>query len=61
VERCNTSSAIGPAKGAAGLDRAPDRSDFQPDLQGEILVRKNRAEYPATKERAEFVHDDLMI
>jgi len=34
---------------------------FKPDLQGKILVRKNRAEYPATKERAAFVHDDLMV
>lgn len=34
---------------------------FQPDLQGTVLVRKNRAEYPATKERAAFTHDDLMI
>jgi hypothetical protein len=34
---------------------------FKPDLQGRVLVRKNRAEYPATKERAAFTHDDLMI
>jgi hypothetical protein len=34
---------------------------FKPDLQGRILVRKNRAEYPATKDRAASVHDDLMI
>jgi len=34
---------------------------FKPDLQGKILVRKNRAEYPATKDRAAFVHEDLMV
>jgi hypothetical protein len=34
---------------------------FKPDLQGKVIVRKNRAEYPATKERAAFVHDDLMV
>jgi len=34
---------------------------FKPELQGKILVRKNRAEYPAVKERAAFVHDDLMV
>ena len=34
---------------------------FEPDLQGKILVRKNRAEYPATKDRQAFTHDDLMI
>ena len=34
---------------------------FKPDLQGKILVRKNHAEYPATKERPAYVHDDLMV
>jgi hypothetical protein len=34
---------------------------FQPDLQRRILVRKSRAEYPATKDRPAFVHDDLTI
>jgi hypothetical protein len=34
---------------------------FKPDLQGKILVRKNHAEYPATKDHAAFVHDDLMV
>ena len=26
-----------------------------------VIVRKNRAEYPATKDRPAYVHDDLMI
>jgi hypothetical protein len=43
-----------PGQGAGGFS-------FAPDLQGKILVRKNHAEYPATKERAAFTHDDLMI
>ncbi len=34
---------------------------FLPDLQGKILVRKNHAEYPATKDRPAVVHDDLLI
>ncbi len=34
---------------------------FQPDLEKNILVRKNRADYPATKDRAAFSHTDLMI
>jgi hypothetical protein len=34
---------------------------FLPDLQDGILVRKNHAEYPATKDRPATVHDDLMI
>lgn len=34
---------------------------FQPDLQGKILVRKSRAEYPPSKDRKGFVHEDLMV
>ena len=34
---------------------------FKPDLQRRVLVRTNYAEYPATKERPSFRHDDLMI
>jgi len=34
---------------------------FLPDLQGKILIRKNHAEYPATKDRPATVHDDLLI
>lgn len=32
-----------------------------PDLQQQVLVRKNHSEYPATKDRPAVVHDDLMI
>ncbi len=34
---------------------------FSPDLQGAILVRKNYAHYPPTKDRPEYTHDDLMV
>lgn len=34
---------------------------FALDLQGKILVRKNRADYPATKERPAYSHADLMV
>ncbi len=34
---------------------------FTLDLQKNILVRKNWADYPATNDRAAFRHDDLMI
>ncbi len=30
-------------------------------LQGKILVRKNRADYPATKDRPAYSHEDLMV
>jgi hypothetical protein len=31
------------------------------DLGGTVLVRKNHAEYPASGDRPETIHDDLMI
>jgi hypothetical protein len=34
---------------------------FEPGLQGRVLVRKNHAEYPGTKDRAAVSHEDLMI
>lgn len=34
---------------------------LQPDLQGQILIRRSRAEYPATAKSPAYVHDDLMI
>src|SRR5262249_48242108 len=34
---------------------------FEASLNGKALVRKNHAEYPATKDRPKVVHEDLMI
>jgi len=34
---------------------------FEMGLNGKVLIRKNHAEYPATKDRPAFSHDDLMI
>jgi hypothetical protein len=34
---------------------------FTTDLQGKVLIRKNYAEYPPTKDRPAFRHEDLMI
>lgn len=34
---------------------------FQCDLQGKVMVRKSFAEYPATKDRPAYRHDDLMV
>lgn len=36
-------------------------TSFEFDLNRRVLVRKNHVEYPATKERAPFTHDDLLI
>jgi hypothetical protein len=35
-------------------------STFRLDLNGTVLVRKTHLDYPATKERAAFAHDDLI-
>ena len=34
---------------------------FYFDLDGKILVLQNRADYPATKDRPPFPHEDLMV
>jgi len=44
----------GPGQGSGGFS-------FLPDQNGIILVRKNRADYPATKDRPAFSHTDLMF
>jgi hypothetical protein len=43
-----------PGQGSGGFS-------FVLDLQGKVLVRKNHADYPATKDRPAFSHDDLMV
>ncbi len=43
-----------PGKGTGGFR-------FQLELQGRVLVRRNRADYPAAGGRSAFSHDDLMI
>jgi len=44
----------GPGQGNGGFS-------FLPDQDGKILIRKNRADYPAGKDRPAFSHTDLMI
>ncbi len=34
---------------------------FAPELSGRVLVRHSYAEYPSTKDRPAFRHDDLMV
>lgn len=34
---------------------------FKPDLQQRVLVRTNYSEYPASKDRPAYRHDDLMV
>lgn len=47
-------SAVDRGQGTGGFS-------FTLDLQKNIFVRKNWADYPATNDRAAFRHDDLMV
>lgn len=44
----------GPGQGSGGFS-------FHQDLQGQVLVRKNYSEYPPTKDKPAYRHDDLTI
>ena len=44
-------AAESPVNGAGGFS-------FQPQLDNRILVRKNHTDYPATKERSAYSHED---
>ncbi len=43
-----------PGEGAGGFS-------FEAGLQNKVLIRKNYANYPATKDRAAFSHEDLLV
>jgi hypothetical protein len=47
--------------GGSGPGQGLGTSTFYLDLQDTILVRKNQANYPASKDRPAYSHDDLMI
>ncbi len=48
-------------EGGGGPGQGAGSFSFEPDVQGKVLVRRNHSEYPATKNRQAFAHDDLMI
>jgi hypothetical protein len=48
-------------EGGAGPGQGSGGFSFLPDQDGKILIRKNRADYPAGKDRPAFSHTDLMI
>jgi len=50
---------VGEGDGAPGQGQGGFTFAF--DLQKRVLVRKNFASYPATKDRPAFTHDDLMV
>ena len=42
-------------------DQGSGTCSFALDLQDKVIVRKNHAESPATKDRPATIHDDLMV
>src|SRR5437016_345124 len=48
------------SNGAPGQASAGEFS-LQPDVQGNVLVRKNFAEYAASGDKPAIRHDDLMV
>jgi hypothetical protein len=49
------------AEGGGGPGQGTGSFSFTVDLQGAVLIRKNYAEYPATKDKPAYRHDDLMV
>ena len=49
------------AAGKGGPGEGAGEFSFQFDLQKRVIVRKSRTDYPASKDRPAFTHDDLMI
>lgn len=50
---------VGEGAGAPG--EATGGFSFSFDLEGKILVRRNHADYPATKDKPAYSHTDLMV
>jgi hypothetical protein len=48
-------------EGDGGQGKGSGGFSFSRDLQGKVLVRKNRTDFPATSGRPAFSHEDLMI
>ncbi len=49
------------ATGGGQPGQAAGLASFTPELQGKILVRRSYAEYPASKDKPAYRHDDLLI
>lgn len=50
---------VGGGSGEPG--KGSGQFSFSPELQGAILSRHSYAEYPATKDKPAYRHDDLMV
>jgi len=47
--------------GGGGPGQGSGSFTFAPELQGAVLVRHNYSQYPATKDKPAYRHDDLMV
>jgi hypothetical protein len=47
--------------GGGGSGQGSGTFTFTPELQGAVLVRRNYAQYPATKDKPAYRHDDLIV
>jgi hypothetical protein len=52
---------LGTWQGTGQAGQGAGEFSLEPELQGGILVRHNYAEYPATKDKPAYRHDDLMV
>ena len=48
-------------EGTSEVGKGGGYATFEFDLKDKVLVRKNHAEYPPTKDRPAVTHDDVMI
>lgn len=48
-------------EGSSELGGGSGYFTFSPDLQNKAWIRRNVSEYPATKDRPKYVHEDIMI
>lgn len=48
-------------EGSSELGAGSGYFTFMPDLQNKAWMRRNVSEYPATKDRPKYVHEDIMI
>ena len=48
-------------EGSSELGAGSGYFTFEPDLQNKAWIRRNTAEYPATKDRPKYTHEDVMV
>lgn len=48
-------------EGSAEVGQGAGYCTFEPDLQNKAWIRRNHSEYPETKQRPKYVHDDIMV